>query len=383
MNKRHIFQYMGKIFCVEFQREPERYNFHTKLKFQELLDLRAHKFFFNLHPGSPPGGGVTISPLIWTCWLRDIDWLRLSSQTGHVWSSQIFQINSIIWVPLKTWFHSNFVERAMQFSTWEKENVPPPSWPSHVQNFNIADFDLDYLVTQILKFVNFVPVSHHTKHFFHSASQLNFYLTHWGRVMHICVGKQTIIGLDNGLAPSRRQAIIWTNAGLLLIGPLGTNFSEILIWIQTFSFKKMHLKMSSAKWRPFCLSLNVLMMNWLYRKVNLYFHCATFHEIDVVHSSNFFIIITITITISSLLLTHWGRVTQISVVKLTIIGSDNGLSPGRRQAIIWTNAGILLIGPLGTNFSEILIEINTFSFTKMHLKMSSGKWRPFVSASMC
>ena len=42
-------------------------------------------------------------------------------------------------------------------------------------------------------------------------------------------------------------------------------------------------------------------------------------------------------------LTHWGRVTHICVSKLTIIGSDNGLSPGRRQAIIWTNAGILLI----------------------------------------
>ena len=56
------------------------------------------------------------------------------------------------------------------------------------------------------------------------------------------------------------------------------------------------------------------------------------------------------------LLTHWGRVTHICVNKLTIIGSDNGLSPGRRQAIIWTNAGILLIGPLGTN-NEILIEI--------------------------
>ena len=41
------------------------------------------------------------------------------------------------------------------------------------------------------------------------------------------------------------------------------------------------------------------------------------------------------------------------VSKLTIIGSDNGLSPGRRQAIIWTNAGIVLIGPLETNFSEI------------------------------
>ena len=41
--------------------------------------------------------------------------------------------------------------------------------------------------------------------------------------------------------------------------------------------------------------------------------------------------------------------------KLTIIGSDNALSPGRRQAIIWTSAEILLIGPLGTNISGILI----------------------------
>ena len=52
--------------------------------------------------------------------------------------------------------------------------------------------------------------------------------------------------------------------------------------------------------------------------------------------------------------------THICVSKLTIIGSDNGLSPGRRQAIILTNAGILLIGPLGTNFSGILIKIQTF-----------------------
>ena len=82
-------------------------------------------------------------------------------------------------------------------------------------------------------------------------------------------------------------------------------------------------------------------------------------------------------------LTHWGRVTHICVSKLTTTGSDNGLSPGRRQAIIWTNGGMLLIGPLGTNFSEILSEIHTLSFKKMHLKMSSAKWRPFVSASMC
>ena len=75
---------------------------------------------------------------------------------------------------------------------------------------------------------------------------------------HIDVGKLTIIGSDNGLSPGRRQAIIWTNAGILLIGPLGTNFNEIVIAIQTFSVKKMHLKMASAKWRPFCLGLNVL-----------------------------------------------------------------------------------------------------------------------------
>ena len=83
-------------------------------------------------------------------------------------------------------------------------------------------------------------------------------LTHWGRVTHICLSNLTIIVSDNGLSPGRRQAIIWTNAGILLIGPLGTNLSEILIGIQIFSFKKMHLKMASAKWRPLCLGLNVL-----------------------------------------------------------------------------------------------------------------------------
>ena len=87
----------------------------------------------------------------------------------------------------------------------------------------------------------------------------NIWLTHWGRVTHICVGNLTIIGSDNGLSPGRRQAITWTNVGILLIGPLGTNFSEIEI--HTFSFKKIHLKMSIGKWRSFCLGLNVLMIN--------------------------------------------------------------------------------------------------------------------------
>ena len=86
---------------------------------------------------------------------------------------------------------------------------------------------------------------------------LVWWLTHWGRVTHICVGKLTIIASDNGLWPGRRQAIIWTNTGILLIEPLGTNFIETLIAIHTFPFKKINLKMSSEKWRPSYLGLNV------------------------------------------------------------------------------------------------------------------------------
>ena len=83
-------------------------------------------------------------------------------------------------------------------------------------------------------------------------------LTHWGRVTHICVGKLTTIGSDNVLSPGRRQAIIWTNDGILLFQTLGTNLSEILSEIHSFSFKKTHLKLSSAKWRLSRLGLNEL-----------------------------------------------------------------------------------------------------------------------------
>ena len=54
----------------------------------------------------------------------------------------------------------------------------------------------------------------------HMASPNHNHLTHWDRVTHICINKLTIIGSDNGLVPNRHQAIIWINAGLLLIGPL-------------------------------------------------------------------------------------------------------------------------------------------------------------------
>ena len=139
---------------------------------------------------------------------------------------------------------------------------------------------------------------------------------------------------------------------LCIVNPYEQTSVKILIKLQTFSLKKMLLKRLSAKCQPF-----------LFR-----FHSANYFAAlyklpwwEADYRSG---------------LTHWGRVTHICLGKLTIIGSDNGLSPGRRQAIIWTNDGILLCWPLGTNFSEIVIEIHTFSFKKMHLKMSSGKWQP-------
>ena len=97
---------------------------------------------------------------------------------------------------------------------------------------------------------------------FHPGSHYwNYYngalaLTHWGRVMHKCVNK-----LNNGLLPDRRQAIIWTNAGILLIGPLRTNFSEIFIGIHTIFIQENALqnvvwKMSAILFRHQCVKSN-------------------------------------------------------------------------------------------------------------------------------
>ena len=69
-------------------------------------------------------------------------------------------------------------------------------------------------------------------------------------------------------------------------------------------------------------------------------------------------------------LIDWGPVTHIYVSNLTGIGSDNSLLPGQRHVIIWTDAGLLLIGPSETDFNEILIKNHTFSFKKIYLKMS-------------
>ena len=110
-------------------------------------------------------------------------------------------------------------------------------------------------------------------------------LHHWGWVMHIWISKLTVIGSDNGFYPHQHQAIIWTIAGILLICPLGTKFSEISIKVLTFSFKKMLLKMLSVKWQPFCLSPSVLKIKHVYSKSNQY-HIPKEWEATMVSLSN-------------------------------------------------------------------------------------------------
>ena len=149
---------------------------------------------------------------------------------------------------------------------------------------------------------------------------------------HICIGNLTIIGYDNGLAPCLRRAIIWTNAGILLIGPLGTNLSEILFEIHAFSFTKMHLKMS-GKWRPFCLGLNVLRLtHWgrgkmvaIFQTFSIALSSKKKFEFRVEFHWNLFLGFQLTIYQQG---THW---------QCLCIGLDNGLVPELRQAINWTN----------------------------------------------
>ena len=88
---------------------------------------------------------------------------------------------------------------------------------------------------------------------------------------HICVSKLTIIGSDNGLSPDQRQAIIWTIAEILIIRPLGTKFSEVLIGIQIFFFQEnafestfceMAAILSQPQWvNPFASQSNDLWVN--------------------------------------------------------------------------------------------------------------------------
>ena len=131
-------------------------------------------------------------------------------------------------------------------------------WSTYIKHFWVNNRVCKFYKHCCIFSIAVIFIIHETLPSVSFSTGFNNVLTHWGRVTHICVSRLTTIGSDNGLSPSRRQAIIWNNAGILLIGILGINFSEIVSEIHIFSYKKMRLKMSSGKWRQFCLRLNVL-----------------------------------------------------------------------------------------------------------------------------
>ena len=82
-------------------------------------------------------------------------------------------------------------------------------------------------------------------------------------------------------------------------------------------------------------------------------------------------------------LTHWGQKTLICVGNQTIVVSSNGLAPGRHQAIIWTNAGPLWSGPLGTNSVKFQLKFTYFHLRKCICKCRQQNGGHFVSAKIC
>ena len=105
-------------------------------------------------------------------------------------------------------------------------------------------------------------------------------LTRWGRVTHTCVSRLNVIGSDNGLSPGWFQAIIWTNIGILLIGPLGKQFQwnlnrNLHIFIQKNAFENVVWKMSAILSRPQCVNTSQQPMSYKMWMLSSYIVCKT------------------------------------------------------------------------------------------------------------
>ena len=124
-----------------------------------------------------------------------------------------------------------------EYQCWYNVTISWVPWHLHEGDFAGRGQDITeiYVKATLLKITSISPWDKWVKMYVHIVC-----LTYPPLVPHICAS-------DNGLSPVRCQAITWTNAGLLSIGLMWTDFNEIWIWILSFSFKKMHLKLSSAR----------------------------------------------------------------------------------------------------------------------------------------
>ena len=165
-------------------------------------------------------------------------------------------------------------------------------------------------------------------------------LTHWGRVMHICISRLTSF-----------------------FPPLSEVEREYQIhFICTHLIKQ--LPKVCRVWSFIFQNLIIWSFGKFFTFVTLTLSCF-----DLGSNINYSIVCVI-------MGRQGGGYPQNAGVLVVLAGSDHGLSPGRYQAIVWAITGILLKGPTRTNFSDILIKIHTFSLKKMHLKMVAILSRP-------
>ena len=130
---------------------------------------------------------------------------------------------------------------------------------------------------------------------------------------------------------------------------------------------------TSLHWRKFCQKMYPVTAPAILSRE---FQCfkMPFHIFSMQSDMFSFLLSSI---INRVYLTHWGRAMHICVRNLTIISSDNGLSPGRRQSIAW--AGIMLIVPTRIKFQWDFNRNPYILIRKIHLKMSSVYGRPYCS----
>ena len=119
--------------------------------------------------------------------------------------------------------------------------------------------------------------------------------------------------------------------------------SEVLIKIQQFWLTKLKLKMSSAKWRPFCLEIYFMMIKS---------HMTLFHHIHHMINNSLWPSDTIWRQRSG---QHWLR-------KLLV--------DWRHQAITWTNVDLSLVKANDIHLMAASLEIPQPSITECSLKIT-------------